>query len=156
MAWDTTIVNKLRYVIGDYDSTAYIYASADLEKFLLVAASQVLFDLESSDFVVNFDSETITPDPTSDSAYLWFENFMILKAACLIVKAQLRAASLKGGYKIVDDRSTIDTTGAVGSAKESVKSFCEDYEDALEKALQYGAGAAGVGIFGPYQEYLGE
>lgn len=155
MAWDTTLVAKLRYIINDYDSTSYTYSDATLEKFILVAASQVLQDIQSGEFAVDFDDATIDPDPTSSSDYDWYSALVLLKAACMIARAELKKATLKGGYKVVDDRSTIDTTGAAGAAKESVNSFCGDYKEALDQ-FRRGNTGAGIAIVGPYVEYLGE
>lgn len=159
MAWDTTLVEQLRYVIGDYDSSNYYYSSANLKKFLLVAAYQTLEALASwgidANYQIDLDGSTISPDPTSDVAYRSFANLMVIKAACLIGSSQLRFMSMKTGYKVVDDKSTIDTTGVMESLKDNVKTFCDGYQQAIKEFKENSTKTnVGSAILGPYVPYL--
>lgn len=159
MAWDTTLVEQLRYVIGDYDSSNYYYTSTDLKKFLLVAAYQTLEALASwgidANYQIDLDGSTISPDPTSDVGYRSFANLMVIKAACLISSSQLRLMSMKTGYKVVDDKSTIDTTGVMASLKDNVKTFCDGYKQAIQEFKENSTKTnVGSAILGPYVPYL--
>lgn len=154
MAWDTVLTERLRYYINDIDPTNYTWTDDQLEKFLLIAANQVL--VETADWGLDIGYEvdtyggTITPDPVDEDQEA-FCNLVVLKAACIIARSVLKKLAATSGFKIVDDKSTIDTTGAFASAKGMAAEFCEAYDGALNdfgRSHKWGGGA----VFGPHTD----
>lgn len=158
MAWDTVLVDRLRYVINDFDSSSYLYNDTQLKKFLVIAATFVITEAPDwtsifGDYVIDTSAITISPDPV-DTSPLGFSNLVVLKAACIISRAELKKIGATGGWKITDDRSTIDGTGAVENAKQWSIDACDAYKKTLEE-YQRGNSSAGEAIFGPYSSANG-
>lgn len=153
MAWDTVLTERLRYIINDFDATAYKYTDAQLKKFLVISASLVVTELPDwadtlGSYTIDTSAGTISPDPVETSPS-GFSNLIVLKAACIIGRAELKLIGATGGWKIVDDRSTIDGTNAVKSAKDTADTLCGAYNDTLDD-FKKGNSMAGEAIFGPY------
>lgn len=153
MAWDTVLVDRLRYIINDFDSSNYTYTAIQLQKFLVVAATLVITELPDwgdtiGSYTIDTENITITPDPI-DTSPVGFSNLIVLKAACIIGRAELKKIGATGGWKIIDDRSTIDGTESVKSAKEWATNACEAYTNTLSD-YKKGNSSAGEVIFGPY------
>lgn len=137
MAWDTVLVERLRYYVNDLDSTNYLWTDNQLKKFLVMAAS-MLFGSDLKEFntqiggpySVDTNNTTITPDPVDNSPD-GVSNLIVMKAGCLIARSEYKKAGAVGGYLIVDDKSTIDTRGAVESAKSLADDYCKGFTDAL-------------------------
>lgn len=137
MAWDTVLTERLRYYINDLDATNYTWTDNQLKKFLVLAAS-LLFGNELKEFntqiggpyTVDTSASTITPDPV-DNQPEGVGNLIVMKAACLIARSEYKRAGAVGGYLIVDDKSTIDTRGAVESAKSLADDACKAFSDSL-------------------------
>lgn len=157
MAWETELVERLRYVINDFDSSAYRFTDTQLQKYLAVGTIQVLTDLSQyssvigSGYSVNVStsgSAMITPDPT-ESESLGFSNLIVFQAACLIARGDAKKAGILGGWKIVDDRSTIDGSQSIKSANDSVNNYCGAYAATLTE-FKHGNRYAGSAILSPY------
>lgn len=152
MSWSTELTERLRYYLNDYDATLYKWTDTQLQKFLLIAASELVMEVPRLDagYAIDVGNLTITPDPVT-SGHEAFSNLMVLKAACIIGRSDLKKAAASGGFKIVDDKSTIDTTNVIASYKAAATEFCEAYKSALnefERSNQFTGGA----VFGPYTE----
>lgn len=155
MAWDTTLVENLRYWINDLDVTAYTWTDTELKKFLCIAAINViqidLLGFESlinGPYTIDVSATTISPDPTADATN-GFSNLIVMKAACIIARAELKELGSSAGYKIVDDRSTFDGTQALGVARDIAKDYCGAYGETLI-AFKQGNVNAGQAILSPY------
>lgn len=139
MAWDTTLVTRLRYMIHDLDPSNYTWTDSQLKTFIAIAAVYTFEDLSPFEldyggpYTVDTDIPSISPDPVSTPI---ISNIILLKAACIIATSELKKANASGGWKIVDDRSTIDGTQNVKSAKEIADNYCKSYTDAFNAYLQ--------------------
>lgn len=152
MSWKPELTERLRYYINDFDPTVYKWTDTQLQKFILIAASQLVTELPRIDAGYDIDiyNLTITPDPV-ESGHTDFCNLVIYKAACILSRAEFKKVAAGGGFKIVDDKSTIDTTNVLQSVKAIATEYCEAYQSALteyERGNQWGGGA----VMGPHTE----
>lgn len=154
MAWDTTLVLKLRYYINDLD-TIPTWTDTQLARFIAIAASVVSDYLQAwpigGPYTIDFSIPSITPDPTDPNIPIGFSNIIVIKAAAILNNAELKKALASGGYKIVDDGSTIDTTSVVDAAKARLQMYTSDFDDSV-KQYQYGNRYAGSAILAPYSQ----
>lgn len=157
MAWDDTLVERLRYYIYDLDSTAYVWTELQLEKFLAIAAINVFTELEDWETSIGgpytvytnlSGSGMITPDPVSNGPAA-LGNMIVAKAGCIIAGAELKKLGVSAGWKVVDDRSTIDGTQAIKAGADTVKRYCEEYTSIVDD-FKRGNRAAGQSILSPY------
>lgn len=162
MAWDTVLVENLRYWINDLESTAYAWTDAQLKKFICIAAINVIqLDLQgfesliSGPYSIDVSGPTISPDPTADASQ-GFSNLIVMKAACIIAGGELKKIGSTAGYKITDDRSTIDGTKAVEVAKQVASNYCDAYLQALLGFKQGAAHGSGEAILSPFATYEGQ
>ncbi len=155
MAWDTTLVTQLRYIINDHDSSNYSWTNDQLKIFICIATMQVDTALGKwqsitlGPYTVDIASPTISPDPTLNSAPQGFTNLITFNAALIIATSELKKMGFKAGYKIVDDKSTIDTTGVADALRGVIESMKEIYKDALLE-FQRGHAYDGSAILSPY------
>ena len=100
--WASDIITLLRVLIDDVDATTY--TNARLTDVVVVAAHfisrEINFDYE---YIVDIPSQTMNVDPDAD-----FKNFAALKAAILILNAELKSMT-KTALTIKDGPSTIET-----------------------------------------------
>ena len=100
MAWQTDLVTMLRNVIFDVDSTNYTYTDNRLKEMLVVSsrlvAQEIAFD---TTYTITISTTGISPDPTdsTDANSIAFQNFVVLKAACLADQSTLRTKALAAG-----------------------------------------------------------
>lgn len=152
--WQTTLVNRLRYYINDLN--AETWTNAQLQNFIAIATINVdsvlaqWYSVTLGPYTVDTDVPSIDPDPTTNGAPQGFSNLIVLHAAVIIYNSELKRISKTSGWKIVDDRSTIDTTGAIVSAKAALADTLAAYEQALED-FKSGNQGAGIGIFSTYK-----
>jgi hypothetical protein len=160
MAWNTVLVERLRYVISDLDDTDYIWTDLQLEKFLAIAMIDVMSRLAGWEtemggpYTVSTNlsgSDMISPDPISGGPAA-VGNLMVLGAACFIGRSELKKLGKEGGWKITDDRSTIDGTKAVENAAAVAKDYCESYAEAVTafKSGETANGGNGLAVLSPY------
>ncbi len=163
MAWDTELVDKLRMIINDLDSSNYTWTDTQLKKFILISLGFLDSELSQwttvtgGPFTLDYTNLTITPDPTSSSSPLTndgFENLVVFRAAMIIAKSDLKKLSSTAGWKIVDDKSTLDGTNALNYAKESANYFENSFKDAL-KEFKIGNTTVAEAILSPYSPYMG-
>lgn len=158
MAWNTILVERLRFYINDLDSSSYKWTDVQLEKFLAISAIDVTTELQNWQSTINgpytittnsSGSNLITPDPV-ENAPAGFSNLIVAKAGCRIQMSDVIRLTAQGaGWKIVDDRSTIDGTQALVASKETARNYCESYQKML---LEFRSGNRYVGnaILTPY------
>lgn len=153
MAWQDDMVEILRNLIGDTGATE-VYTDAQLERVLLVAAFQVLQELDfDNDYSVSISGETLTPDPTDvDTQDDTFVNLVTMKAACI---ADQGSAVVAAGRAIAvrDGSSSVDLRSVFKSKLDLLKQgWCAVYKDS-KREYQMGAGVAGAMVMGPFRLY---
>lgn len=157
MAWDDVLVERLRFYIYDLDATDYTWTDLQLEKFLAIAAINVFNELTDwtteigGPYTVSTNlsgPNMITPDPVSVGPAA-LGNMIVAKAGCLIAGAELKKLGASAGWKVVDDRSTIDGTNAIKAGADTVKRYCDNYNDIMDD-FKRGNRAAGQSVLSPY------
>ena len=135
MALNSDLVTQFRILINDNDVTQS-WTDTQLSQFLCIGASQLnayLLGLEIS-FVISFSDLLITPDP-HDTALTnpIVEQLLLLKSAENLNDAEIKKLYASSGYKISDDKSTIDTT----SMSKSLESRGKMYKGRFETLLMW-------------------
>lgn len=152
MAWTTTLVTRLRYFIGDY-TAPYTYTNEVLQFMLAISSIEILETYSDwnidGPYTIDTDTPSISPDPTRSTVPAAIGNLIVLRAALLINDSEIRTSSSSAGYKIVDDRSTIDTTSVVDSLKIKSKLWNDSYAQA-RKDFESGNMFAGGAVLQPY------
>jgi hypothetical protein len=155
MAWDTTITSLVRYLINDLDSSNYTWTDTQIKKFILISTSLVDAQLAKwtsitgGPYIIDFDNLTITPDPTTASSSAAFITLIAINASSVMLRADYKRLTVQSGWKIIDDRSTIDGTGMLSGAKQSYEDMHKAYLDAIE-AFQVGNAPQALAILSPY------
>lgn len=155
MAWDTTITSLVRYFTNDLDSNAYIWTDTQIKKFILISISIIDAQLSGwttitgGPFTIDFDALTLSPDPTTNGAPSALVTLIAMGAASNMLRADYKKLSLRAGWKIVDDRSTIDGTNVLSSASKSYEDMLKTYLEALA-AFQSGNATEAIAILSPY------
>lgn len=154
--WDQILVERVRYLINDIDSDDYTWLDADIEKFLAISATYVQTDLKQwlstigGPYSIHTElsgPDMITPDPVATSED--FSSLIVAKASCMLITSETKKAGITGGWKIVDDKSTIDGTQSLLHQIKMRDSYCKDYTDAIE-AFKMGNRMIGRAILSPY------
>lgn len=155
--WDTVLVERLRYYINDIDSTAYDWTDVQLQKFLAIGAVNVFSDLAKYSTILQWPytintattgSNMISPDPLND--LIGISNLLVINAGCIIARSTLKRTGAAGGWKIIDDKATIDGTQSVIAAQNTAKTYCDSYSKAIEE-FKDGNAYAGSAVLSPYQ-----
>jgi hypothetical protein len=119
MAWQDDMVQMLRVFIFDLEETP-TYSDARLEEMIIVSAHLVVQEIDfTTDYTVSIMSQTITPDPATNGD-TEFQNFVVLKAACLADQSTLRSKVACGGV-----------TARLGGAALSTSNNIKGYETLL-------------------------
>lgn len=148
MAWTTTLTEQLRYYLNDADTVTY--SDARLSKFIAFAATEVLPKLNlTTSYSVNISVPSIDPDPSNDPN---LAPLLVLKAAVIIIRNEIKQLSITAGYAIKDDRSSINGAEALKALKDLLNKFEENFEDALKDFLT-GSGGIGRAILSPYTSH---
>lgn len=151
MSWNVTLVEQLRYYINDINSSNYSYTDAQLAKFIAIAGTQVFSSLGlSSTYTVDVSIPSINPDPESDKT---ISALLVLKAAVIITAGQVKYMSSTAGYKVVDDRSSIDGQAGLLAIRDLLKFYTDNYNKAEESYL-LGEGNIGCAVLSPYTRGL--
>lgn len=150
MAIAASTILQLRVIINDPASTAW--NDTQLSQFISVAASQVNAYLQGigPTFSVDFTNLTITPD-LSDRTQVndMAEQLVLLLAASIINDSEVKSLYSTAGYKIIDDKSTIDTTQLIRGLTERRKLYQTRFDD-LMKQYRWGQRGEGIGILTPF------
>jgi hypothetical protein len=151
--WDAVLVDRLRYFINDLDLDDPVWTDAQLKKFVMLGMIQTSDTLQRwnvGPFFFDTIAMTITPDPLfGGSGTNAFTNLSVIKAASFIAGAELKKLGATAGFKITDDRSSIDTTQVLANLKALKEMYDQMYKDAI-KDFQEGNKYAGGGILAPY------
>jgi len=156
--WDDILVERLRYYIFDLDSSNYSWTDLQLQKFLAISSIDVLSDLTKYDVGGPYSIDTsisgpemITPDLVANAPAI-VTNLVTVRAACLISQQEYRRLLAQGaGWKVTDDRSTIDGSNALNASKDQANYYCTAYTNMLvdfKTNNQYGGSA----ILSPYSK----
>lgn len=130
MAWYTQMIPVFRILIDDLDSSEY--SDERVQDILAAAATFVTQETE-----LGFDSYTataspalISPDPTTTTDGQVFSNFVILKAACIIDKSNMRKRALISGIEAKCGPAVMKTLrhsdGLMAMLQEG---YCKTYEE---------------------------
>jgi len=123
MAWQNDLTIILRALINDLDSSTY--TDERLEQILVVSAHLMRTELDFI-HVYNIDVEavTISPDPVDSQDYA-FTNLTTLKAACLILAAEVKLAAAQS-FRVQDAGAVIDVQGVYKAKKELLDLLIRD------------------------------
>lgn len=156
MAWNTSLVNRLRFYIGDIDETNEVWSNTQLAKLITIAALDVLNEISLSNvtsktLTINTDTPSISPDPTSDTDIkdTGVPELFILRAAHVIALSEYRKDISKFGIRIRDDNTSFDGTAALKGRAEVFQLYKENYERAVWE-WEKGNRASCRAILGPY------
>ena len=128
MAWTTSLVLMVRYLINDIDSATY--SDARLKQSIVIAAQLASLDVTyDKTYTINIDAVTITPDPFDETQDSGFINLIALRSALLIFSNEAKLASTLG-LRVTDGPSTIDVSGRLSSALRLLDSAKAAYEKA--------------------------
>jgi hypothetical protein len=128
------IITMVRHLINDLDDEDYTYSDARLIPLIVVAAGQVIQEVDfATAYTVNVKTMVISPDPstngTRDPDFLYFTS---MKAACMVDQMTLRTKALSGGVQAVCGPVSISTAGQVGAFKTVLEMGpCKMYDEAV-------------------------
>ncbi len=144
MSWNTSLSFQLKNYL---DPTNDDYTEAFLSKFIAFAATEVFQKLSlKNSYSVDITIPSISPDPTSD---IGLSSLLVLKAAEIVVRTELKQIVVSAGYSIKDDRVTISGTEALKALKDLLKEYQTNYTKA-EFAYIHGDATIGRAILTPY------
>jgi hypothetical protein len=152
MAWDNTLVNRLRYYTGDIDGDDQVWTNTQLAKFITMGAIDVLSEVKliTTSFTIDSDTPAIFPDPVTDTSIDGgVGTLFVLRAAYIITLSEFRKNVAKYGFRIKDDNATFDGTAGLKSRAEVLTFYRENYERAVWE-WEKGNKAACKAILGPY------
>ena len=149
MSWQTELVQIVRHLINDVDSTTY--TDARLEETILVAAQlqYVSIDFDNA-YSIDVDGGTLSPDPTLSPKDDIFINLVCMRAACIVLGSEAKTLAAQS-YKVKDGPSTMET----GEAYTNTFSLYKDMQNVLARAImQYKAGdsVGAQAILTPYTQ----
>lgn len=158
MSWDVELPLILRNILDDLKATPK-YTDDRLSQLILVSAQLVQQEIGfDTNYVVDIENFSLSPDPTDRLMGTRNDNFVnlvVLKSACLLSMSELRSSSLRS-IGIRDGSSAIDLKQNLPGNQLIVRNFCDLYNDAKQDFLVNGgsgSGGGGVGqaIVGPYK-----
>lgn len=140
MSWQNEMVRIVRFLIDDLDASSY--DDSRLEETILVSAQLMKHEMDfDNTYTIDVDTLTLSPDPTSGTKDDAFINLTCMKTACLILKAEVKAESLKA-VVVRDGPSSIDLSGRYEATKNRAEKMCESFEQAK---IQYQLGNSRAG-----------
>ena len=96
--WQNTSLIMLRTMLNDAGCDDVRYPPQRLSDLLITGAYFLPLDINfSTDFGVDVEARTITPNPIDQTDGDEFINFMVLRAACLADEGNFRTAALAQG-----------------------------------------------------------
>lgn len=146
------LILLLRGVIQD-DGATETYSDEQLSKALVTSGLLVCNEVNLSvDYIFNISASTITPDPMADPMDTQFVGLVLLRAACLITRAEQKKKA--GGVVVKDGPNTFDTTRQGDSTKGVADDFCKQYTEAK---LQFSMGSSGgYFVISPFRLGIGQ
>lgn len=137
MAWQDEMIPMLRALINDWEPT-HEYSDARLESLLCVAAHYSISDVSfETTYTISVSDTSISPDPTTDNDTT-FINLVVLKAACIIDKGNMRLAAMTAGLKATCGPAVMDTLSRMPGFSTLIdKGYCASYEE-LSKQIAFG------------------
>lgn len=137
MSWYENMIDPLRILINDYDSTSYKYSDETLQKLLVTSANFVSQEIKLVNlYDISFDPLEISPDPSEDTLFI---NFVVMKAACLTNQWTFNSKLLSQGIKTKLGPVTMETDTAGASVMTALlkDGFCGAYSE-MKKQHNYG------------------
>jgi hypothetical protein len=129
--WQNTSLIMIRTMLNDAGCGTTTYTNSRSEQLLITAAYFLPVDINfNSDYVVDVEQNTITPDPISTSDGPEFINFMVLRAACMADEGSFRNAALLQGVKARCGPAILETNAYGQYLKDLLtKGPCKSYAD---------------------------
>lgn len=160
MAWDDEMVAIVRGLIQDYadpdTGDPPTYTDDRLSTIILIAGQHVQARVgTAASYKINVADVTITPDPTAranrDESFI---NLASLKAACILVNAEVRQFTAQG-ISVRDGTSAVSLSRSPASLSLMQKTYCSEYENALYIYQMNGAngGVVGEAVVGPVKAW---
>ena len=131
MSWKTEVIQMVRYLIGDTDTSAPDYCDDRIVKASVISAHQLINEVEfDRTYTINVVASSITPDPTEvspkDESFLYL---LSLKTSILIVGGELRSKA-QSSISLTDGPSKIDFANVYKNYKDLVNDLNVKYEQA--------------------------
>lgn len=145
MHWQEHTNIMVRHLINDMDFNNYKYSDDRINSTVAVAAQLVILELDfNEEYSVDVISQTVTPDPISDNAFI---NLVVIKASMIIVGGEVKTEA-SNAISIKDGPSAIDLRGVSSTLLAMYKDLSDKY-DSLAQSYGY-SGSTGKAILGPY------
>ncbi len=158
MAWDDEMVTIVRGLINDFEDPdtgdAPTYTDDRIAQIVLIAGQQIQTRVPfTRTYAISISNETMTPDPTTGTRDENFINLATLKAACILVSAEVRQYTGQG-ISIRDGSSAISLSRQPASLKLMKDTYCSEFESALYAYTTTGGNASvGEAIVGPVKAW---
>ncbi len=150
MGWQDTTIIMLRILINDDDCANYEYSDNRLLTVLGLAAHYVNSEIDfGTTYTVDVLTPSISPDPTSipDEDFL---NFVVLKAACIIDRGNMRVAAMSAGVEARCGPAVMRTLRRMDAFKTLIDNgFCAAYEQ-LRLEYKTGTGRSIRAVLSPF------
>lgn len=96
--WQNTSLIMLRTMLNDAGCDTVRYTPQRLDDLLITASYLLPLEINfKTDYVVDVELRTITPDPIGEVDGDEFINFLVLKSACMADEGNFRTAALAQG-----------------------------------------------------------
>jgi len=130
-SWQNTSLIMLRTMLNDAGCGDTKYSNTRLEQLLITAAYFLPIDINfNSDYVVDVEQLSITPDPIGQEDGVDFINFMVLRAACIADEGNFRNAALLQGVQARCGPAVLQTGSYGQYLKELLtEGPCKTYDD---------------------------
>lgn len=118
----------LRNLINDQDST--IYTDDSLTQVICTSAFLVIAETPFiSDYIVNLNTQEITPNPTYANADdIPFMTLISLKAAYMILNNEAKSYASQTGIKVIDGPSTVSIGNRYEASSKLAQQRKEEYD----------------------------
>ncbi len=145
MAWQDNTNLMVRHIINDTDPDNYKYSDNRINSTIAVAAQLIVLEIEfDQQYSVDIASQTVSPDPSSDDAFI---NLVVLRAAVIIIGGEIKTES-SNAISIKDGPSAIDLRGVSSTLLALYKDLSDRY-DSVAHGYGYNT-SIGKAILGPY------
>jgi hypothetical protein len=153
MAWETEPTIILREIISD--PTGATYSDSRLKTLLATSMyrvkSEIVLD-HTYEVDLTSGSETVTPDPSTRSPKDYdIINLMALKAAIILISAELKIAS--GRAVVLKDGPSQISTGDTAKYLQALLDWAKDEYDDLIKMLLAGNSKYAGAVSTPFTRY---